>query len=197
MMTVAAFDFDGTLTRRDTLLPFILNVIGIKGFAKALFLAFPSLLLYSVGALSNERAKEQLVKHALAGRCRASLRHRIARWLPSVAMNLATLEKLKWHQEAGHYCVLISASLNVYLEEFAQRLGFDALICTGLEEDEYGVLTGKFSTPNCWGAEKVRRLSKEIGILSNVELYAYGDSRGDAELLESAQYAWLKGEKIK
>ncbi|WP_460548242.1 HAD-IB family hydrolase [Comamonas piscis] len=196
MKTVAAFDFDGTLTYRDTLFPFLVKHIGLVRFVCAVCLASPYLLLYAIGRISNETAKQRLIYFALRGENSASMRKDAVKWVKTLHVRPEMLERVKWHRSNGHLCVLISASVDVYVEAAACHLEFDSVACTGLSVDHDGLLTGLFSTPNCWGDQKVQRLQKIVGPLEQVILYAYGDSAGDLAMLSAAKYAWMKGEPI-
>ena len=71
-------------------------------------------------------------------------------------------------------------------------MGFNDLICTQLETDENGLITGKIKGNNCWGVEKINRLENLLGTKDQYELYAYGDSRGDLELLDNADHAFYR-----
>ncbi|MCZ8257941.1 MAG: HAD-IB family hydrolase, partial [Polaromonas sp.] len=113
------------------------------------------------------------------------------------------MARLAWHQQAGHCCVMVSASPDVYLPRVAEQLGFDALICTGMEvegEGDKARLTGRMKTPNCHGEQKVVRLrawaAERFGAagLEGATLYAYGDTSGDKPMLRLAQHAWYRGE---
>jgi phosphatidylglycerophosphatase C len=109
-----------------------------------------------------------------------------------------TLARLEWHREQGHPVVLVSASFEVYLEPLAAHLGADAALGTRVEVGLDGVCTGALSGSNCRGAEKVRRLhawlDEHHGGRSAVELWAYGDSAGDRELLADADRShWANG----
>lgn len=194
---IAAFDFDGTLTYKDTLIPFLAHVSGKVGLCRSLLATSPSLAQYALGIMTNGSAKERLVGNALKGQNYSKLQELAESWSLGIHMQPKTLEQLDHHKKLGHYCILVSASLDVYLQCVAARLGFDALVCTKLGVMPDGTLTGKFSTPNCWGDEKVKRLIEIIGPLENVELYAYGDSSGDAAMLQAATSGWLKGVPFK
>jgi len=102
------------------------------------------------------------------------------------------LQRLAWHQRQGHHCVAISASLELYVRPWAIKAGFDDVIATRLEMRDDGCTTGKLSGANCFGIEKVRRLETLLGPREAYSLYAYGDSRGDRELLSSADYAYYR-----
>ncbi|NMU89196.1 HAD family hydrolase [Achromobacter ruhlandii] len=190
---VAAFDFDGTLTYRDTLIPFLWQVLGGFRLGLAFLASARELAMYALGRISNEEAKQRLIEAALKGKSRTALQRTAKDWIADIPLRQHMLERLKWHQESGHYCVMVSASPDVYLEEMAKRLGFDALICTQLQVEAEGTLSGRFDTPNCWGKEKVRRLEEQLGPLDLIDLYAYGDSSGDFDMLDAARHAWFKG----
>jgi HAD superfamily hydrolase (TIGR01490 family) len=100
-------------------------------------------------------------------------------------------EQLAWHRAQGHRLVMVSASLEVYLWPLGHRLGFDATLATGLEVGENGCLSGRLNGANVRRAEKVARLSNWLtGQLDGgpYELWAYGDSAGDKELLAMAHH---------
>ncbi|MDT4872998.1 hypothetical protein FQZ97_1082180 [compost metagenome] len=63
--------------------------------------------------------------------------------------------------------------------------------------DDQGRLTGDFDGPNCWGAEKMRRLIERYGPQDQYVLHAYGDSRGDGWMIGAAQHAWYRGRVVK
>lgn len=100
--------------------------------------------------------------------------------------------RVQEHKRRGHRLVLVSASPALYLTVWAARAGFDAVLATELEFRD-GRVSGRLATPNCWGAEKVRRLQQWFGSDHPHVLYAYGDSRGDREMLALAGHAWLRG----
>jgi HAD superfamily hydrolase (TIGR01490 family) len=102
------------------------------------------------------------------------------------------LQRLAWHRRQGHRCVVISASLGVYVQPWALQAGFDEVIASRLETTADGCVTGKLAQGNCYGAEKVRRLEALLGDRAGYTLYAYGDSRGDRELLSLADHAYYR-----
>jgi phosphoserine phosphatase len=55
-----------------------------------------------------------------------------------------------------------------------------------------GRLTGRFLTKNCYGQEKVNRLLSLYPHRQDYCLVAYGDSRGDKELLSFADESHFK-----
>jgi phosphatidylglycerophosphatase C len=202
---VAAFDFDGTLTRRDTFIPFLVRGLGWPRFIWALLRCSPWLAGYALRLVSNNIAKAKLMQATLAGRSVKEMDDWATRWLAQDfpgQLREDAMARLAWHKEAGHCCVMVSASPDVYLPRVAQQLGFDVLICTEMEvegEGDGAHLTGRMKTPNCHGEQKVMRLrawgAERFGApgLEGATLYAYGDTSGDKPMLRLARHAWYRG----
>ncbi len=192
---VAAFDFDGTLTRRDTLLPFLLHKLGAAAVARHALVLSPTLAAYALGLIDNSVAKERVLVRCIAGMRLEELQQEAERFAAYVLPRLLrhdAMQRLAWHKQQGHRCVVISASLELYVRPWAQRAGFDEVIATRLETREDGRITGKLSGANCFGIEKTRQLEALLGARDGYTLFAYGDSRGDKELLSLADYAYYR-----
>jgi len=192
---VAAFDFDGTLTYRDTLFPFLLHLTGPARFFLNMLALAPTLAGYGLGMIRNDIAKERVLKRFLAGKHIDSLKSGAVQFaaerLPGL-LRIEAMRRLDWHKKQGHQCILVSASLDLYLQPWAVQAGFDHVISSSLETLEDGCITGKLSGANCFGIEKVRRLESLLGNRNRYTLFAYGDSRGDRELLSAADYAYFR-----
>jgi phosphatidylglycerophosphatase C len=190
----AAFDFDKTLTPRDTLKNFLFFSVGKTRAIFFLFLSLPYLLGYCVGLSSRARTKEVVMTRFFKGTSYRDLQLKgdefAKNYLPKI-VKPEGLQRIKWHQDQGHRCILVSANLEVFLESWAKSAGFVGCIATRLKVSPEGIITGKLLGPNCWGEEKVRRLKEMIGN-DHVILYAYGDSRGDRELLAIADYPYYR-----
>jgi phosphatidylglycerophosphatase C len=193
---VAAFDFDGTITTLDTLRDFVLFSVGPARFAAGAVRAAP----WIVGALTRMcargSAKARFLAATLGGLPRqeleAAARRYVAQRLPAL-VRPEMLERVREHGRLGHQLVLVSASPTLYLDLWAAQAGFDAVLATELEYRD-AAFTGRLSGLNCWGPEKVRRLREWFGSEQPEVLYAYGDSRGDLEMLAMADHAWLRGQ---
>ncbi|MBM3675528.1 MAG: HAD family hydrolase [Actinobacteria bacterium] len=188
---VAAFDFDGTITSRDTLGPFLARVVGRARVVRALALRSPVLAASLVGLADRDAEKERLVGRLLAGRDAAALCAEGVAYANELGAAQAfrpdTLERVAWHRAEGHDIVVVSASLDVYLEPLGPELGVNHVICTSLEVVD-GRVTGHLVGGNVRGPEKARRLRAWLGD-GPVELWAYGDSAGDHDLLAMADHA--------
>ena len=192
---VAAFDFDGTLTHRDTLFPFLLHVAGPLKFSFKFLSLLPTLSLYALGMMRNDIAKIKVLQRFLAGMEMAALQQQALQFaekkLPSLLRSEA-MQRLAWHQEQGHRCVVVSASLEIYLRPWASKAGFSDILGSKLTLQADGTTSGKLLGENCFGPEKMHRLQALLGPRDGYTLYAYGDSRGDKELLSAADYPYYK-----
>ena len=199
---VAFFDFDGTLTTGDTLMPFIKFVVGTPTYYAKLALVSPVLGAYFAKLLRNDIAKQIVLKQYLAGYHIDELFERGQRFSEEVIPAMLRpegMERLRWHQEQGHECVLVSASMDVYLNAWAKREGFSEVICTSLEKDDSGHVSGRIQGENCHGEEKLRRVLAWRDGQIPVETFAYGDTPGDYYLLEASDnpYLYKNGNFIK
>ncbi len=121
---VAAFDFDGTLTRRDTLLPFLRYLLGDAQVVRHALMLSPTLAGYGLGLVSNSIAKERVFVQCLSGMRTDVLQREGERFASYVLPGLLrheTLQRLEWHRQQGHRCVVISASLDIYVRPWARK----------------------------------------------------------------------------
>jgi phosphatidylglycerophosphatase C len=188
---VAAFDFDGTLTRRDSLYPFLVSVRGLGAVTTATARLAPRLGLMAIGRVDREATKERLMTSLLADYPADELEAAGVRYADHLATRLRPdmVERVDWHRAAGHELVLASASPSVYLEPLGAQLGFAAVLATRLEIGPDRRMTGRLDGGNCRGHEKVIRLCEWLGSREPAEVWAYGDSEGDRELLAFADHA--------
>ena len=193
-IVVAAFDFDGTITYRDTLGPFLLYLAGPFGVLVNGLLLLPVLVAYVLHLMPNSVAKERVLRRFLGGKSSAELETVARRFVGERLTALVrpqALARLAWHRAQGHRCIVVSASIDDYVGPWALAAGFDDVIATQLARDGNGRLSGGYDGANCYGFEKARRLQALLGD-GDYELYAYGDSRGDRELLALADHAFFR-----
>lgn len=193
---VAAFDFDGTITTRDTLLPFLIFAAGRRKTLKHLVLMIPTFLGFLLNMVSRQRVKEKLLTRFFAGMPLSLMQELGNAFSRSQNLNKLVrpeaLETIAWHLQQGHKCILVSATIDIYLEPWAKRLGFSNVISSRLETTTTKLVTGRLDGLNCRGAEKARRLQDLLGPRNQYILYAYGDSRGDKELLALADHPFFR-----
>jgi phosphatidylglycerophosphatase C len=192
---VAAFDFDRTLTTRDTFVPFLRRVAGWPRFLAAVIRSSPRLVLAAALDRHRDAAKAAMLRALLRGRSEASVRaqgEEHARDFVERIWRRDMRERLDWHRSQGHAVAIVSASPTLYLDAVGRTLGVDAVLATELEVGADGRLTGELAGRNVRRAEKVRRLEAWLGT-DDAEIWAYGDSTGDHELLERADHATRVG----
>lgn len=194
MRKIAAFDFDKTLSTRDNVTPFLRRVIGARRLASTFAITSPFLVRAALMDDKRDAAKAAVLRRVLGGRSVADLAPVADGFAAAVVehhLRPVALQRATWHREQGHEVVIVSASLALYLEPVARLLGFDAALGTDMAVGSDGRLTGELASPNVRHDEKVRRLEAWLGRDRNVELWAYGDSAGDRELLARADHPVL------
>ncbi len=198
--TVAAFDFDGTLTDIGSTFPFLISLRGLLPVVGTVVRLSPALLRAAlVGGTAADEVKEKVFHRLLGGmpveevdrRSVTFARRHLARHLRD-----DTRRRLEWHRRQGHYIVIVSASPECYVSPAGAQLGVDGVVATRLAVGGGGLLTGGYEGKNCRGAEKYARLIvhlRSAGLLSGSAgeqpvLWAYGNSRGDLRLLNAADH---------
>lgn len=185
---VVAFDFDGTLTAYDSFSDFLRWRTGWTRFVSGLARMAPALVRYAVDR-DRERAKAAAVAEFLAGLSRTELESEARAYAEAEWERLMRPDALsafaRWKAE-GARVVIVTASPEMTVAPFAERLGADELLGTRLALGPDGRITGALEGANCRGAEKVARLRARFG--PDVRLAAaYGDTSGDREMLEIAE----------
>ena len=192
MPAVAAFDFDGTLTRGGSVFGYLTALRGRPPVLAAIVALGPRLARAALaGGSAADHTKEDLFTRVLSGTtadeaarvgARFGREHLRGHLRPDVS------RRLDWHLARGDRVVIVSASPELYVGAAGSLLGAHEVIATRLEVDDTGCLTGRYDGANCRGEEKLRRLHRAIGQLSSPpdRLWAYGNSRGDLKMLEAA-----------
>lgn len=185
---IVAFDFDGTLTVRDSFTQFLRWRAGPGGWALGLVKMAKATAAY---ARNRDRGaiKAASVKVFLKGVTRAELEADAARFADHAWDTFMRPDALKvwdeWGRRGAHR-VIVTASPEITVAPFAKRLGAEGLLGTGMAFDTDDRVTGAFTGPNCRGEEKVRRLHAAYG--PDLKLAAaYGDTSGDTEMLQIAE----------
>lgn len=197
--TVAAFDFDGTLTNGGSVARFLAAVAGPGRVAAAAAALAPSLVAGALlGGTHADDAKEHLFRAVLEGRDAADVAACARRFGPAHYRRHARAvvrDRLEWHRGHGHRLLVVSASPELYVDPVGEELGVDAVVATRLAVGPDGTLTGGYEGRNCRGEEKLRRVRAwvdehvERAPGTSVRLWAYGNSRGDLGLLGAADVA--------
>lgn len=193
MRVICFFDFDGTITTDDSLLKFIRFVVGDAKFVLGLLVLAPMLALYMAKIIPNYRAKQYLLAWYFKGMPKDaflavaqeySLQH------IQTILRPEAMQRIAWHQQQGHQVVIVSASLECWLQPWCEQQGLD-LLATQIDLSQ-PLITGRFLSANCYGQEKVNRIRAAYDLSQFNKIYAYGDSSGDKEMLALADEAFYK-----
>jgi phosphatidylglycerophosphatase C len=191
---LALFDFDGTLTVRDSMLAFIEFVDGKWSLYWSLLMLSPILVLTKLGYYNAEKAKKKLLRRHFLGMKEDILKKAATRFCMTQMSTIFRdegLEKLAFHRSKGHKVVVVSASLDLWIMPWLQEQNLMG-ICTEMAWED-GVFMGEFATPNCNGPEKARRILAALNLDDYERIYAYGDSsKGDKEMFALAHKVFFR-----
>jgi phosphatidylglycerophosphatase C len=193
--SVAVFDLDGTLTWRDTLLPFLLSFLRRHPWRAVGLWRLP-FALFSFAARGRDRGllKSRLIRMVMGGAARADVDACAAAFVdtlrPRHRLRPAALAVLETHRTAGDHLVLLSASPDLYVPRIGRCLGFERTLCTELEW-RAGRLEGALRTANRRGAEKLRCLTWLRSQYPDLPIVAYGNSASDLDHMRLADRALL------
>ncbi len=192
-MKIAFFDFDGTITKEDSTIKFIRYLVGDTKFVIGLLVLFPLMILYKVKIISNNTIKQIIISYYFKGKNFEDFKIK-AEYFSLYELNSLirkkALEKISWHKKNGHIVVIVSASIDLWLRPWCQENDID-LISTVLEINNK-IITGKTHKKNCYGPEKVKRILEQYNLADYSYIYAYGNSRGDYEMLDIAHESHYK-----
>jgi HAD superfamily hydrolase (TIGR01490 family) len=195
--TIVAFDFDGTITNKDSFLEFIQFTKGTVRFYVGVLLFAPVLVAMKLHLIANWKVKQMVISHFFKG---VSLLQ-FNEWCAQFTANIDAMirpkfaETLQKYKQAGCEICIISASVENWLLPWAQKIGISIVLATKLEIDERQIITGRLLGKNCYRQEKVNRLLQVFPHRKNYYLIAYGDSSGDKELLAFADKSYWQALK--
>ena len=192
-MKLILFDFDGTITRKDSLIAFIKYVVGDFNYYKGLLILSPILLAYKLKILTNSIAKEKLISHFFKGWDKIefqSIADKYSIEKIDEIIKPEALKRIKLHQAKGHTVVLVSASIECWLKGWCKKNNIE-LIGTKLDIKN-NKLSGRFSTKNCYGIEKVNRIKEKYNLSEFDEIHVFGNSKGDFPMLELGTHKYYK-----
>jgi phosphatidylglycerophosphatase C len=189
-MQLAIFDLDGTITRHDTLVPYVLGYVRSRPVRLLGFLlVIPRLVLHLFGLTDRGALKASFIHWTLGGSTRRELEAWNARFVPTLLAKGVfknALARIDRHRRSGDRLVLMSASPDLYVPDIARALGFDEATCTGVRWSG-DRLHGALTTANCRGEEKVRRLGVLRAAHPNLPVVAYGNADSDIPHLRLAE----------
>ena len=190
---IAFFDFDGTITTKDTFLEIIKFQKGVVHFYIGFILYSPILVAFKLKIISNSWAKGQILKFFFANKKVADFQAECNlfadRMLPGLIRPKA-LKEIRDLKNLNSEVVIVSASAENWIKNWTDSL--DVKLISTILETKNGKITGRIQGKNCHGEEKVRRISALYDLTQYDEIYCYGDSPGDKPMLSLGTASFYK-----
>ncbi|NIJ94836.1 HAD superfamily hydrolase (TIGR01490 family) [Xanthomonas campestris] len=195
-MHLALFDFDHTITTCDSYARFLRKVATPAQLATAKWQVGPWVLGYRLGMVSAAALRARVTRIVFSDRRLDEVAAHGADFartaLPGV-LRAEVMQRIDWHQAQGHEVVLVSASLDLYLQPWCAQHDL-SLICNKLEHHA-GVLSGRYAEGDC-GPRKAAQIRLRYDLSQDECVHAYGDSREDKPMLALAQQRWYRGKLL-
>lgn len=187
------FDFDGTITSKDSFIELIKYYKGLTSFYFGLILLSPLLLLFKAGIIKNWWIKELVFTYFFRNEPYQIFKNKCREFSQSVIPDLIkplALVAINNHIKNGDRVIIISASFEDQLVDWCESMHLELIgTKTAIKN---GLITGKIEGKNCYGIEKVIRLNQYLDISQFPEIYAYGDSQGDIPMLDLASHRFYR-----
>ncbi len=186
---LALFDFDGTISKKDSMMEFMKFLKGKNKLYLSFFINSHWLILMYLGLIERSSVKEKIWTY-LFGNIKLEEFNLLAKKfsmeiLPSILYQSA-LDQIETHKKNGDRIIIVTASAENWLKPWCDFNQLE-LICTQMEVKK-GRLTGKIKGENCNGLEKVNRIRQIINLDEFDKIYAYGNSAGDKAMLNLATH---------
>jgi phosphatidylglycerophosphatase C len=187
------FDFDGTITTKDTFIEFLIFYKGMPRFLAGMAMMSPYLTLFALKLVPNWKAKQMVLRHFLGGESLEHLNQKCEEFSEKVLPKLirpGAVQAINQYKNGDSVVAVVSASAENWVEPWCRKHG---LLCIATQlEVKNGKVTGNLCGPNCYGPEKVTRIQKQFALKDFEQIVAYGDSSGDKEMFELAHEHFYK-----
>jgi phosphatidylglycerophosphatase C len=190
---IAFFDFDGTITTKDTLLEIIKFQKGRTSFYFGFILHTPWLIAYKLNWLSNNLAKEKILTYFFAGMDEQVFQEKCDLFAEKIIPGIVrpgALSEINVLRSRNFEIVVVSASAGNWIRKWSESLSLQ-LIATKLEIKN-GLITGKIEGENNHGIQKALNIREQWNLNEYEEIYAYGDSSGDNPMMALATKSFYK-----
>ncbi len=186
---INVFDFDGTITTKDTFALFLRYYAGPLGWTWRILALLPVFLGYGVRLIDRNAVKKHVINRFFRGQPISKVESKARKFAHSVIPGLirpGALSEIEQRKKGPESLYICSASITPYLRAWGERHNIHNILATELEVVD-GVCTGRIKGWNVWGPGKVRRILAEFSPRSVKINHAYGDTRGDKEMLHAAE----------
>ncbi len=196
-MKLALFDFDGTISTREMLPDFFRRSIPRRRLLIGQVLLAPLIIGYKLRIVPGTLVRAAIVRFGFTGLAFADYDAAGAAFAADVLPGVLRpdlMQRIAWHRAQGDRVVVVTGALDVYMARWCRSHGLD-LVCSVLEQRD-GRLTGRYQGAQCVRAEKARLVSERYPRANYGEVYAYGDTVEDRELLALASRKFYRGVEI-
>ena len=190
---IAFFDFDGTITCKDTLFEIVRFQKGNFNLYLGLIRLSPWLVAMKLGLITNAAAKEKMLTHFFNDTRLEDFQKKCDQFIEKALRRLIrrnALEEIKRHLQNDVTVVVVTASAENWVEGWCKKMNLHC-IATRLEVKD-DKITGKINGKNCNGIEKVNRIKADFDLSRFDTIFAYGDTKGDKEMLSLATFPFYK-----
>lgn len=192
-MNLALFDFDGTITHTDSFTKFVLYAADKRRIRRSKLLLLPELIAYKTRLTDGKRIRHKTFNLAFENTIEDDIKMKALEFSQNIIPSLIrpqAMDRINWHKERGDEIRVVSASLDLYLEPWCKQHNI-ALSCNEVEAVS-GSITGNFIGHDCSADEKRRRVENAYNLSDYANIYAYGDTFEDKELLKLAHYPFYQ-----
>ena len=186
---LALFDFDGTISSKDSFVAFMKFTHGKPVFAWKMAMGFLTFAGWKLGLVKSHFTKVKALRSFYKGWSEERMTDARKRFTEEILPHILfpkALERIAWHKKNGHRIIVVTASCDAWLGDWTNQMDLE-ILCTEMEVKN-GVFTGELSKPNCRGKEKVNRVKQHLDLEDYSEVYAYGNDHGDNQLLAIADH---------
>lgn len=186
MKKLYCFDFDGTITYKDTMFLFLRYYNPAK-FRVQFIRHIPLFILLKLKLADTEKVKKSFIGSVLKGQLQSKIEEKAEKFFeenfPKIIRENA-LDFINNIDREHTHSLIVTASLDLWVKPFAEKLQMQ-LVSTQAEFKN-GIFTGNFVGINCNGNEKLERIKKEISGHKYDKIIAFGDTSGDKAMLKWA-----------
>jgi len=197
MNRVIIFDFDGTITYHDTFISFISFAKGYFHCYLGFLICSPIIFLWKIGLIKNWQAKQFIFSYFFKGMNLDEFNELGKDFSESISKDSRpkAIEEIKKNISQKNEIIIISASIENWITPWASSVGINNILSTKIDVTPANKLTGKFSSKNCHGKEKVNRLLEAFPLIAserqNYYIIAFGDSKGDKDIINYSDEGYL------
>lgn len=198
---IAIYDLDRTVLRKPTFTLFLLWAATREAPWRLLLLPLLAALMigYALRLYGRDRFKPAAIRlmlgpHLTPTRA-ARLAENFATWRVPRDVPPGAQACIARDRAEGYRLLMATAAPEFYAGAIADALGFDAIVASRHQRDADGNWLPVLHGPNCYGAEKARRVAEwlETHATDATHIRAYSDHISDAPTFALSDEAWLVG----